>query len=136
MVSEVGEVICNVYAVGAQLVILDGGLGIGGEIPDELRGKVRALRPELLEALDGDPLHGPGWEARTALHRQALQWLSEEIEERKPGGALRATAARKVLCREDVTNRLDTAWCDGGFDEFRAALREYAKAGLRAARGE
>lgn len=134
--SEVGEVICEVYAAGAKLVVLDGGIGIDGELPGELKSRVIAHRGELLEAVAGDPLEGPGWEVRAALYRRALQWLGGEIAKLGPGGTFRENAATKALCRQDVTDRLNGAWCDGSFDEFRAALREYARAGLRAAKSE
>ena len=73
--KEVGELVSKIYASGARLVVLDGGLAVDGEIPDELTERVRAHKDELLEALVGDPLEGFGWEARTALYRQALRWL-------------------------------------------------------------
>ncbi len=136
MKSEVGEVVCEVYTAGAKLVALDNGIGVDGEIPGELKGRVRAHRGELLEALVGDPLVGPGWEARAALYHRALEWLGGEIEKLAPGGTFRENAAAKALCRQDVADRLNGAWCDGNFDRFRAALRGYARAGLRAAKYE
>ena len=136
MRSEVGEVVCEVYAAGAKLVALDGGIGVDGEIPGELKGRVRAHRGELLEAVAGDPLEGPGWDARTALCRRALEWLDGEVEKLGPGGAIRLNAATEALCRQDVSDRLNEAWCAGSFDGFRAALRDYARVGLRAARVE
>jgi hypothetical protein len=42
---------------------------------------------------------------------------------------------RAALCREDVLDSLNTARCDGSFEEFRVALRAYIRAGLRAIKG-
>jgi hypothetical protein len=42
---------------------------------------------------------------------------------------VRVTAA---LCRQDMLESLNKAWCDGSFEEFRVALRAYIGAGLRA----
>jgi len=132
--NEVGTVVSEVYAAGASLVVLDGGLAVDGEIPNELTERVRAHKDELLEALVGDPLEGFGWEARTALYRQALRWLDGEVEKIGPEGTLRARAAVDALCQRQVADRLNRAWCGGDFEEFRAALRTYVKAGLHAAR--
>jgi hypothetical protein len=134
--NEVGAVVCEVYAVGANLVVLEDGLAVDGEIPDELKGKVRAHRDELLEALVGDPLEGHGWEARAALYRSALQWLDEEIAKMRLEGTLSEQAAIEALCRHDLADPLNAAWCGGDFQEFRAALREYVRAGLHAARSK
>ena len=131
---EIGAVVCEVYAVGARLVVLDGGLAVDGEISEELKEKVRAHRHGLLDAIVGAPLEKEGWEARTALYRQALRWLDAEIEKMGSKGTDREHAAIEVLCRQDVADRLNTAWCDGTFDEFRIALRTYVRAGLRAAK--
>jgi hypothetical protein len=134
--NEVEAVVCEVYAVGANLVVLDGGLAVDGEIPDKLKEKVRAHRDKLLEALMGDPLEGFGWEARTALYRQALRWLDEEVEKMGPKGAPRARAAIDALCQQDVADPLNVAWCGGDFEQFRAALRMYVKAGLHGAKSK
>ncbi len=134
--TAVSEVVCEVYAAGARLVILDGRIGVEGEIADELKGKIRGRGAELLEALDGDPLRGPGWEARNALYRRALRWLDGQIVQMGFEGTLRECAATDALCHHDAAERLNRAWCDGTFDEFRAALREYVRAGLAAAKGE
>src|SRR5215211_3676330 len=131
--KEVGAVVCEVYAASARLVILDGRLAVDGEIPDELKEMVRAHKDELLEALVGDPLEGFGWEARTALYRQALRWLDGEIEKMGLGSTPRERGAIDALCQEDVADPLNAAWCGGDFEEFRAKLREYAKVGLHAA---
>lgn len=134
--NEVGTVFRDVYAAGVSLVVLDGRLAVDGEMPEELRERVRAHKDELLEALVGDPLEGPGWEARTALYRRALRWLDGEVEKMVPRVPARAQAAVDALCREDVADPLNAAWCGGDFGEFRAALREYVKVGLRAARSK
>jgi hypothetical protein len=97
---------------------------------------VRAHKGELLEALVGDPLEGSGWEARTALYRRALRWLDGEVEKMGPEDPARVRAAVDALCRQDVAEPLNAAWCGGDFGEFRAALREHVKVGLRAARGK
>jgi hypothetical protein len=134
--NEIGAVVCEVYAAGASLVVLDGGLAVDGEIPNELTERVRAHRDELLEVLVGDPLEGFGWEARTALYRQALRWLDGEVEKIGPESTLRARAAIDALCRQDVADPLNAAWLGEDFREFRAALREYVRAGLHAARSK
>ena len=134
--NEIGAVVSEVYAAGANLVVLEGGLAVDGEIPDRLRERVRAHNGGLLEALAGDPLEGSGWEARTALFRRALRWLDGEVERMVPKDPTRARAAVDALCGQDVADALNAAWCGGDFGEFRAALREYARVGLRAARGK
>src|SRR5215211_2172690 len=130
----VGELVSEVYAAGARLMVLDGRLAVDGAVPDELREKIRAQREELLEALVGDPLEGPGWEARTALYRSALRWLDTEIEKMGLEGTPRTRAAADALCREDVADPLNASWCGGDFQKFRAALREYVRVGLHAAK--
>ncbi len=132
--NEFGAVVCEVYAAGASLVVLDGGLAIDGEIPDALKEKIRAHRGELLDALVGDPLEGFGWEARTALYRQALRWLDRELEKMGPKGTPSEQTSIDALCRQDVVDPLNAAWCGGDFGEFRAALRVYVRAGLDAAK--
>ena len=134
--NEVGAVVCEVYAADARLVLLDSRLTVDGEIPDELKEMVRAHKDEVLEALVGDPLEDFGWQARTALYRQALRWLDGEVEKMGPGVSARVRAITDALCRQDVADPLNAAWCGEDFGEFRAALREYVKVGLRAARGK
>lgn len=136
MMNEVGELVSEVYAAGARLVVLDSGLAVDGEIPDTLKEHIRLHRDELLEALVGDPLEGFGWEARTALYRQALRWLDAEVEKLGSKGTPSEQAAIDTLCRQDVADALNAAWCGGDFEEFRAALREYVKVGLHAARSK
>ncbi len=134
--KQAGELVSKVYASGARLIVLDGGLAVDGEIPAKLKEHVRAHREELLEALVGDPLEGPGWEARTTLYRNALRWLDEEIEKVEFEGALGERAAIDTLCCQEVAGPLNAAWCGGDFEEFRAALRKYVRAGLHAAKSE
>src|SRR5215218_2508143 len=125
--NEVGTVVSEVYAAGANLIVLDGGLAVDGEIPNELTERVRAHKDELLEALVGDPLEGFGWEARTALYRQALRWLDGEVEKMGPEAPAMVQAITDALCRQAVADPLNAAWCGGDFGEFRAALREYIR---------
>jgi hypothetical protein len=134
--KQIGELVSEVYAAGARLMVLDGRLAVDSAIPDELREKIRAHRDELLEALVGDPLEGPGWEARTALYRSALRWLDTEIEKMKFEGTPSEQAAIDALCCHDVADPLNAAWCGEDFGEFRAALREYVRVGLRTARSK
>jgi hypothetical protein len=134
--NEIGAVVCEVYAVGASLVVLDGGLAVDGEIPNELTERVRAHRDELLEVLVGDPLEGFGWEARTALYRQALRWLDGKVEKMGPKDSPMERTVISALCQQDVTDSLNAAWCGEDFEGFRAALREYVRVGLHAAKSK
>jgi hypothetical protein len=95
---------------------------------------VRAHKDELLEALMGDPLEGFGWEARTALFRQALRWLDGKVEKMGPKDSPMERTVISALCQQDVADPLNAAWRVGDFEEFRAALREYVRAGLHAAK--
>jgi hypothetical protein len=63
-----------------------------------------------------------------------LQWLDEEIEKMGLKGTAGAQAAIDALCQQDVTDPLNTAWCGGDFEQFRAELREYVRVGLHAAK--
>ena len=126
MMNEIKEVVCEVYAAGAKLVVLDGGIGVDGQIPGELKEKVRIHRGGLLVALTGDPLEGLAWDVRTALHLQALRWLDERTSKGVKKGVTEA------LCCPEVVEQLNEVWCKGTFDEFRLALREYVGVGLRA----
>jgi hypothetical protein len=87
---------------------------------------LKANKEKLLEMLTGDPLYGAGWEGRTALYKQALLWL----DERTPKEAKEAVT--QELCCPELVNQLNDVWCEGTFEEFRAALRMYVGAGLRA----
>jgi hypothetical protein len=117
-------------------VVLDGRLAVDGELPDALMEKVRAHREELLDALVGDPLEGPGWEARATLYHQALRWLDREVQKRGPKGTAGARTVISALCQQDVTDPLNAAWCGRDFEEFRAELREYVRVGLHNAKCE
>src|SRR5215218_5901226 len=132
--NEVGTVVSEVYAAGANLIVLDGGLAVDGEIPNELTERVRAHKDELLEALVGDPLEGFGWEARTALYRQALRWLEGEVEKMGPKDSPMKQTVISALCEQDVADPLNAGWRDGDFEGFRVALRKYVRAGLHAAK--
>jgi len=134
--KEVGELVSKIYASGARLMVLDGRLAVDGEIPDALKERIHDHREEVLAALVGDPLEGPGWEARTTLYRSALQWLDEEIEKMGLEGTSGARAAIDALCIQDVADSLNAAWCGGDFEGFRAALREYVRVGLHAAKSK
>ncbi len=100
MTNEVGEIVCEVYAAGARLVVLDGGIGLEGEVPNELKEKIRGRGADLLLVLDGDPLQDPGWEARTALYRRALRWLDGQIGQMGSEGTPHEHAATDALCRQ------------------------------------
>ena len=134
--KEVGELVSKIYVSGARLMVVDGRLAVDGEIPDALKEKIRAYREELLNALVGDPLEGSGWEARTALYRQALRWLDGEVEKMGPKDSPVERTVISALCQQDVADPLNAAWCEGDFGEFRAALREYVRAGLHAAKSK
>ena len=60
---------------------------------------------------------------------EALLWL----DERTPKEANEAVT--QALCCLEVVNHLNEVWCEGNFEEFRSALREYLGAGLRAMKG-
>src|SRR3712207_6664453 len=94
-----------------------------------MKESLKANKAKLLEMLTGDPLSGAGWEGRTALYKQALHWLDERTPEEAKE---RVTAA---LCRQEVLESLNKAWCDGNFEEIKVALRAYIGAGLRAMKG-
>jgi hypothetical protein len=111
--NEVGVVVCEVYAAGARLVVLDGGLAVDGEVPDGLKEKIRAHKGELMESLVGDPLGGLSWEARTALYQSALQWLDGEIEKMGLSDTIRERAAIDALCQQEVADPLNAAVEDG-----------------------
>jgi hypothetical protein len=90
---------------------------------------LKANKEKLLEMLTGDPLSGAGWEGRSALYKQALLWL----DERTPKEAKEAVT--QALCCLEIVDPLNEVWCDGSFEEFRAALRTYIGVGLRAMKG-
>jgi hypothetical protein len=129
--KDLGALVANLYSAGVHLVVSDDGkrVGVVGDVGPGMEEALKANKEKLLEMLTGDPLHGPGWEGRSALYKQALRWLDEKTPEE---ATERVTAA---LGRQDVLDSLNEAWCDGSFEEFRAALREYIGAGLRAMKG-
>jgi hypothetical protein len=128
-VVRLANLVTEIYANGAELIVEGSRLGIKGNPPQFIYNEVEENKKKLLEALTGDPLLGPGWEVRTALYKEALRWLDERTPEEARD---RVTAA---LCRQSTTEALNTIWIDGTFEEFRAALKEYVRTGLRAARG-
>jgi hypothetical protein len=129
--NDLGALVPSLYSAGLQLVVSEDGkrVGVVGDVGARMEEALKANKEKLLEMLTGDPLHGPGWDGRSALYMQALRWLDEKTPEE---ATERVTAA---LCRQDVFDSLNTAWCDGSFEEFRTALREYIGAGLRAMKG-
>ena len=50
-------------------------VGLEGDPPATDLQRDRGEQESLLEALTGDPLDGPGYEARNALYKEALRWL-------------------------------------------------------------
>ena len=128
---NLGALVADLYSAGVQLVVSEDGkrVGVVGEVGLGMKETLKVNKEKLLQMLTGDPLSGAGWEGRTALYRQALRWLDERTAEEAKE---RATAA---LCRQDVLDSLNKAWCDGSFEEFRAALRAYIGAGLHAMKG-
>jgi len=129
--KDLGALVASLYSAGVQLAVSEDGKRVGavGDVGPSMKEALKANKEKLLEMLTGDPLSGAGWEGRTALYRQALLWLDERVPEEAKG---RVTAA---LCRHDVLDSLNEAWCDGSFEEFRGALRAYIGAGLRAMKG-
>lgn len=130
-VSKIGNLITEIYANGAELLVEGSRIGIKGNPPQFIYNEVEECKKELLEALTGDPLQGPGWEARTALYREALRYLDDLIERDE----LDEEATTRALCRPETADRLNEAWLSGDFEEYRAALKNYVRVGLRAARG-
>lgn len=128
------NLVAEIYANGAELVVSPDGKSVGlkGNPPQRIHNEVFFHKDDLLAMLAGDPLQGPGWEGRTALYRQALAYLDKVVERK----GLDHDAAIEALCRIHVNDRLNEAWCDGSFEEFRGALKEYVQAGLDAARGK
>jgi hypothetical protein len=129
--KDLGVLVADLYSVGVQLALSEDGkrVGVVGDVGPGMEEVLKANKEKLLEMLTGDPLCGAGWEGRSALYKQALVWLDEKT----PEGATQSVTA--ALCRHDVLDSLNKAWCDGSFEEFRAALREYIGAGLRTMKG-
>ncbi len=128
MAKDLGALVASLYSAGIQLVVSEDGKRVGavGDVGPGMKESLKANKAKLLEMLTGDPLSGAGWEGRTALYRQALRWLDERTPEEAKENV---TAA---LCRQEVVDRFNEVWCDGSFEEFRAALKEHIRAGLRA----
>src|SRR5215213_9446191 len=129
--KDLGALVASLYSAGVSLAVSDDGkcVGVVGDVGPGMEEALKANKEKLLEMLTGDPLSGAGWEGRTALYRQALLWLDERVPEEAKG---RVTAA---LCRHDVLDSLNEAWCAGIFEEFSWALRAYIGAALRAMKG-
>jgi hypothetical protein len=128
---DLGAIVAGLYSAGVQLALSEDGkrVGVVGDVGPGMEEALKVNKEKLLEMLTGDPLCGAGWEGRSALYKQALVWLDEKT----PEGATESVTA--ALCRQDMLDSLNKAWCDGGFEEFRAALRAYIGAGLRAMKG-
>ena len=134
--TKLQAIVTEVYANGGSLVVSADGKRIGlkaepGGAANRLYREIKENKQKLLEVLTGDPLAGPGWEARTALFREALRYLDSLIER----DGLNGERATKALCQQEPNDKLNKAWVDGTFDEFRAALKDYVRTGLMAARG-
>jgi hypothetical protein len=129
--KDLGALVAGLYSAGVHLVVSEDGkrIGVVGDVGPGMEEALKANKEKLLEMLTGDPLCGAGWEGRSALYKQALVWLDKKT----PEGATESVTA--ALCRQDVLDSLNKAWCDGSFEEFRAALRAYIGAGLRAMKG-
>ena len=128
---DLGALVAGLYSAGARLTVSEDGkrVGVVGDVGPGIDEALKAIKEELLEMLTGDPLRGAGWDGRSALHKQARRWL----DERTPKEAKEAVT--EALCCPEVVDQLNKAWCEGSFKEFRAALREYIGAGLRAMKG-
>jgi hypothetical protein len=133
-VSSFKQIVCAVYAAGAQLVVgHDGRLCIDGDVSPDLKREIRRHKNELLEMLTGDPTDGPGHEGRNALFDQAVKWMDREIKRR---GLDHARAMRLLSTEVGLYDRINEVWYEGTFEEYREALKEYVKTGLDAAKGK
>ena len=126
--KDLGALVADLYSAGIHLVFSEDGKRVGavGDVGPGMEEALKTNKVTLLQMLTGDPLSGAGWEGRTALYKQALHWLDERIPEEAKANVTTA------LCRQEVVDLFNEAWCDGSFEEFRAALREHIGAGLRA----
>ncbi len=126
--KDFAALVASLYSAGVRLVVSEDEMRVGavGDVEPGMEEALKANKAKLLEMLTGGPFSGAGWEGRTALYRQALRWLDERTPEEAKENV---TAA---LCRQEVVDRLNKVWCDGSFEEFRAALKEHIGAGLRA----
>ena len=125
---NLGALVASLYSAGVQLVVSDDSkrVGVVGDVWPGMEEALKANKEKLLEMLTGDPLSGVGWDGRTALYRQALRWLDERTPEEAKENVTDA------LCRQEEVDRFNEVWCDGSFEEFRAALKEHIRVGLRA----
>lgn len=126
---KLANLITEIYANGAELLVEGSMLGIKGNPPQRIYNEVEEHKRELLEALTGDPLSGEGWQIRLALAKQADTWLFEMIPEEAEERVTRA------LERNSTIDPFSEVWANGTFEEFRAALKEYIRTGLMAAKG-
>jgi len=135
-VGGLRETVAAVYVAGAELTVRDGNLGVKnpGFLDSETLDAIKAHKDELIEVLTGDPLHGPGWEGRAALWRQAMTWLDLQISDVGLKGTEAEDRVHKAIAAPEELERLDVAWIDGTFEEFRETLGEHVRAGLRAGR--
>jgi len=135
-VGGLRETVAAVYAAGAELTVEDGKLGVRnpGLLDPETLDAIKAQKDELMEMLTGDPLHGPGWEGRAALWQQAMRWLDLQISDMGLKGTEAEDRAHQAITAPQEFERLNAAWIDGTFEEFRETLGEHVRAGLRAGR--
>ena len=129
--KDLGALVAGLYSTGVQLVLSEDEKRVGtvGDVGPGMEEALKTNKVTLLQMLTGDPLSGAGWMGRTALYKQALRWL----DERTPEEAKEMVTA--TLCRQEVLENLNKAWCDGSFEEFRVALRTYIGTGLGVIKG-
>ena len=71
-----------------------------------------------------------------ALWRQAMKWLHVQVSDMDLDGTEAEDRARQAITGPQELERLNAAWTDGTFEEFREVLRERVRAGLRAGKKE